>query len=516
MVTDTINLTPPTLIESNPVSTMGGSYATKFQVRNLEYRASSQRNTIVDNFRFDAITGLVLSETKTPMTIIGDENVWATSTFTDDLVINNFKRVVGDKRYELSNHLGNVLSVVSDKKIPNFTASSLNYFNADIKSYSDYYPFGMLLPGRHGNSGDYRYGFQGQEMDNEIKGEGNSINYKFRMHDPRVGRFFAVDPMVHAYPWYTPYQFSGNTPIMSTELEGLEPEVEKGVLVGYIIQKGQGPTQVSMDINNAETKKKFGYTLQEPVTWRKVVMDNAVYYARKGNWNGSNMLDIDNPVYSRLNSNEGEKITIVNPEKTTTTRTTKSLSNIFPYAGLFSKMDDTASLLALGSSTAAFTTNINDYAKALSNNEFLANYKGKQVNWSLDYYGGGRGRVSPSMVSNAKSGTKFFGGLSKGLKYGGAALSAFSVVSTEIQFQNGAISQGARAKSHLDTSVMTLFPPSAIGIIPGNYLGEKYEPQIYNQLTDPSSNTVSIMTFVLNVLGLPASKEQAQEMEEEK
>jgi hypothetical protein len=42
-------------------------------------------------------------------------------------------------------------------------------------------------------SGGYRYGFQNQEKDNEVKGEGNSVNYKFRMHDPRVGRFFAVD-----------------------------------------------------------------------------------------------------------------------------------------------------------------------------------------------------------------------------------------------------------------------------------------------------------------------------------
>ncbi|WP_035088283.1 DUF6443 domain-containing protein, partial [Aquimarina muelleri] len=45
-------------------------------------------------------------------------------------------------------------------------------FAPDVLTFNDYYPFGMLLPNRHGNSGDYRYGFQGQEMDNEIKGEG--------------------------------------------------------------------------------------------------------------------------------------------------------------------------------------------------------------------------------------------------------------------------------------------------------------------------------------------------------
>ncbi len=80
----------------------------------------------------------------------------------------------------------------------------------------------MLLPGRKGNTSDYRYGFQGQEMDNEIKGEGNSHNYKFRMHDPRVGRFFAVDPLTHEYPELTPYQFASNSPIALKEIEGLE------------------------------------------------------------------------------------------------------------------------------------------------------------------------------------------------------------------------------------------------------------------------------------------------------
>lgn len=80
----------------------------------------------------------------------------------------------------------------------------------------------MLLPGRHGNTNSYRYGFQGQEMDDEIKGEGNSLNYRFRMHDPRINRFFAVDPLTHKYPWYSPYSFSGNKLIAFTELEGLE------------------------------------------------------------------------------------------------------------------------------------------------------------------------------------------------------------------------------------------------------------------------------------------------------
>jgi hypothetical protein len=61
-------------------------------------------------------------------------------------------------------------------------------------------------------------------MDDEIKGEGNSLNFSFRMHDPRLGRFFAVDPLASKYPWNSVYAFSENRVIASVELEGLEAE----------------------------------------------------------------------------------------------------------------------------------------------------------------------------------------------------------------------------------------------------------------------------------------------------
>ncbi|MBK5192097.1 MAG: hypothetical protein JJE07_02605 [Flavobacteriaceae bacterium] len=69
----------------------------------------------------------------------------------------------------------------------------------------------MLLPGKHGNTSDYHYGLQGQEMDNEIKGEGNSYDFGTRIYDPRVGRFFAIDPLFKEYPHNSPYAFSENS-----------------------------------------------------------------------------------------------------------------------------------------------------------------------------------------------------------------------------------------------------------------------------------------------------------------
>ncbi len=159
--------------------------------------------------------------------------------------------LVGDKRYELSNHLGNVLSVISDRKLVDTQNNTI--FKPDVLTYNDYYPFGSLLPNRSGSAGSYRYGFQGQEKDDEIKGEGNSLNYKYRMHDPRVGRFFAVDPLAKEYPFFSPYQFAGNSPIANIDREGLEN-------VTYILTLYKdGRSELEL-YNSEDIRKQVGWT----------------------------------------------------------------------------------------------------------------------------------------------------------------------------------------------------------------------------------------------------------------
>lgn len=75
----------------------------------------------------------------------------------------------------------------------------------------------------------YRYGFQGQEKDDEVKGKGNSVSFKHRIHDPRIGRFLSLDPLSKVYPHNSPYAFAENTVINSIDLEGLE----KWVVINY-------------------------------------------------------------------------------------------------------------------------------------------------------------------------------------------------------------------------------------------------------------------------------------------
>jgi len=95
-------------------------------------------------------------------------------------------------------------------------AKKLTYNNKT----NHYYPYGMLLPNRHEDAGEYRYGFNGMEKDDEVSGEGNSYDYGARLYNPRVGRWFSVDPLAHLREWVSPYNFVQNNPINRTDPTG--------------------------------------------------------------------------------------------------------------------------------------------------------------------------------------------------------------------------------------------------------------------------------------------------------
>jgi len=86
----------------------------------------------------------------------------------------------------------------------------------------------MLEPGRQkrlntvDNDG-YRFGYQGQEKDDEITGvTGSHLSFKYRIYDSRTGRFYSPDPLNFKYPYLSSYAFAENSPIAFGELEGLE------------------------------------------------------------------------------------------------------------------------------------------------------------------------------------------------------------------------------------------------------------------------------------------------------
>ena len=132
----------------------------------------------------------------------------------------------GDKQYELVNHLGNVLATITDRKI--LIAGAAVTYTADIAGGQDYYAFGMQMPGRKLTGGGYRFGFNGMEMDEEIKGAGNSYTTEFRQYDPRLGRWLSNDPLNSVFPGSTPYGAFENDPVLYNDQTGLAPGYQGG------------------------------------------------------------------------------------------------------------------------------------------------------------------------------------------------------------------------------------------------------------------------------------------------
>ena len=79
---------------------------------------------------------------------------------------------------------------------------------------TDYYPFGMEMPGRKYNPQGYRYGFNGMEFDKET----GAYTTLHRMLDVRLGRWWSLDPITH--PWQSPYISMDNNPINLSDPDG--------------------------------------------------------------------------------------------------------------------------------------------------------------------------------------------------------------------------------------------------------------------------------------------------------
>ena len=141
----------------------------------------------------------------------------------------------------------------------------------------------------------------------EVEAGAGVQDYGFRLYSPAMGRFLSTDPLTRNYPWYTPYQFAGNMPISAVDMDGLEPRVVNGVVIGYDVLPGQGPTQIAADLNSPETQARYGYALFNPVSWRQIIDDqqNDVRYfdhIQQGRY------DTRNQSYTELNMNAGDFI----------------------------------------------------------------------------------------------------------------------------------------------------------------------------------------------------------------
>jgi RHS repeat-associated protein len=167
---------------------------------------------------------------------------WVTVTSTQPTLDGNATlefstRNAGNARlvYSLSNlatGANMVVNSISTIRIDKQASANIVYISNTDKDFSD----------------DYRYGFNGQEKDNEVKGTGNSLDFKFRAYDSRLGKFLSIDPLSKSYPWNSTYAFAENDVIRCIDLEGAEKWIVNLAL-------GNGTSYITLNLSDPEGKK---------------------------------------------------------------------------------------------------------------------------------------------------------------------------------------------------------------------------------------------------------------------
>jgi RHS repeat-associated protein len=150
----------------------------------------------------------------------GRVGIWKPEKNRDTTIVADtiFTRILTMKEYELKDHLGNVTVVISDLKTA--TTGGGAPFGVDVKSFSHYYPFGMLQPAAYGSNREYRFGYNGKESDNDWKGEGNVYDFGERIYDSRLGRWLSIDPAQIRHEDWSPYIAMGNRPTSLVDVSG--------------------------------------------------------------------------------------------------------------------------------------------------------------------------------------------------------------------------------------------------------------------------------------------------------
>ena len=100
------------------------------------------------------------------------------------------------------------------------------------------------------------------------------MDYGARWYHPGVGRFLGVDPLAADYASWSPYNYVLGNPISLVDPDGRAPEDypiydKDGTLIGYVVEPGQGPTQIAQDLNT-----NYGCELSCDITYTDIVQDN--------------------------------------------------------------------------------------------------------------------------------------------------------------------------------------------------------------------------------------------------
>jgi len=172
------------------------------------------------------------------------------------------------------------------------------------------YPFGMGMTERAYSAPDngYRFGFNGMEMDDEVKGEGNSLDFGARIYDNRLGRWMSLDELGRFYIGVSEYQYALNSCIVNRGIDGREivlcTSPKQGTVKVLISQVNQSSifSQVYQKVSSDQIKLTYKGL---PVTISTKVTDKNLSQTQKGE-NGYFMLTSSPMAIKEMNNGQTE------------------------------------------------------------------------------------------------------------------------------------------------------------------------------------------------------------------
>ncbi|RMG43055.1 MAG: hypothetical protein D6732_00495 [Methanobacteriota archaeon] len=148
----------------------------------------------------------------------------------------------GSSYYYLTDHLGSIRVIVDE--------------SGNVVGYTDYYPFGMAMPGRvMSNLSNDFYKYNAKQLDDDYGL--NWHDYGWRPYDAEIGRWVRVDPLAEKYPSLSAYVFVANNPLNLIDPNGeyitsIRTEDEEGNITYRIIYTASLINESSLNLTKEQ------------------------------------------------------------------------------------------------------------------------------------------------------------------------------------------------------------------------------------------------------------------------